>query len=282
VKRYVYETVWRVYRLTLKNLLPIKVKTFIRAFHDVKLKKGSDGYGGPFTGQLRRQEIFREIMRAIPFKAIVETGTYRGETTAFFAQFGVPVFTVESQLYDHYVSSLRLRSQKNVHPSFGDSREFLRQLQIKPEFPREHVLFYLDAHWFEQLPLAEEFDIIRSHWTDSVIIIDDFKVPGDDGYGYDDYGPGKVICLDYLENHGLAEFQTFFPAVSSAEETGWKRGCAVFVNGNDLVSKMETLNGLRKFCTSAEPTFDVSCNPTYQAPVMVAQNTNVEQSDGRI
>jgi hypothetical protein len=217
----------------------------MRAYSDLKLNEAKrNGWGGAFTGQVRRREMFTALMRAFPFKAIVETGTYLGYTTEFFAQFGVPVFTVESQLYEHYFSYLRFRRQKDVHTCFGDSREFLNRLKKDPKFPRKHVIFYLDAHWFEQLPLAEEFDIIRSHWTESVIIIDDFKIPDDEGYGYDDYGPGKVICLDYLKDHGLSGFQIFFPAANSMEETGMKRGCAVFVTRDDLLRKLETSMGL--------------------------------------
>jgi len=246
VALYANDATKRAYQILVKNLLPAKAQTFVRAYADLKVNTNKlDGWGGPFTGQVRRQEIFSSIMSAFPFKAIVETGTYLGYTTEFFAKFGVPVFTVECQQYEYYFSYLRLRGQKNVHTYFGDSTEFLKQLKKKSKFPRKHVVFYLDAHWFEQLPLAEEFDIIRTHWTESVIIVDDFKIPGDDGYGYDDYGPGKVICLDYLKDHGLSDFQTFFPAVSSAEETGMKRGCAVFVTKDDLLPKMEAVIGLR-------------------------------------
>jgi hypothetical protein len=247
VRHFAFQAAERTYRFAVKKLLPAKAHTFVRAYADLKVNTFKlHGWGGAFTGQIKRQELFSAIMSAFPFQAIVETGTYLGYTTEFFAQFGVPVFTAECQLYEYYFSSLRLRRQKNVHTYYGDSREFLNRLKKNPQFPRKHIVFYLDAHWFDQFPLGEEFDIIRNDWTESVIIVDDFKIPDDDGYEYDDYGPGKVICLDYLKNHGLGDFQAFFPAVSSAEETGMKRGCAVFVTKDDLLGKMETLIGLRK------------------------------------
>ena len=52
-------------------------------------------WGGPFNGQRQRQQIFRDVLAAMPFSAIVETGTYRGDTTVFLrSESRLPVFTV--------------------------------------------------------------------------------------------------------------------------------------------------------------------------------------------
>ena len=61
---------------------------------------------------------------------------------------------------------------------------------------REQTLFiYLDAHWEEDLPLAEELAVIARATTRCIVMIDDFQVPGD-GYAYDNYGPGKALVED--------------------------------------------------------------------------------------
>ena len=58
----------------------------------------------------------------------------------------------------------------------------------------------------------------------------DFKVPNTD-YGYDDYGPGKALTLDYLSNlTGADEYNVFFPAVDESQETGKRRGSVVICN----------------------------------------------------
>jgi hypothetical protein len=44
------------------------------------------------------------------------------------------------------------------------------------------LFFYLDAHWNEDLPLAEEIDLIFSRSPCAVVMIDDFEVPGDPGF----------------------------------------------------------------------------------------------------
>jgi hypothetical protein len=71
-------------------------------------------------------------------------------------------------------------------------------------------------------------EIIFSACPNAVVMIDDFRVPDDPGYGYDDYGPGRVLDCQYLESaarrHGLV---ILYPALPSAEETGSRRGCVV-------------------------------------------------------
>ena len=63
---------------------------------------------------------------------------------------------------------------------------------------------------------------------ENVILIDDFQVPDNSGYQYDDYGPGKALTMEYLspvvDRHGLS---VYFSKASSADETGKKRGYCV-------------------------------------------------------
>ena len=66
------------------------------------------------------------------------------------------------------------------------------------------VFFYLDAHWNDDLPLADEIDIIFSRCPWAVVMIDDFEVPSDPGYQFDDYGPGKALVLGYIRPAVLA------------------------------------------------------------------------------
>ena len=53
-----------------------------------------DSLGDPFNGQQFRQTIFLELFSAFQFKSIIETGTYRGNTTEFMAtKSQLPVYT---------------------------------------------------------------------------------------------------------------------------------------------------------------------------------------------
>ncbi len=182
----------------------------------------------PMNGQLGRQRIFRALASLLPAQAFIETGTFRGTTTEFMAGLAdCPIYTVEAVPRFFYFSRLRFRKYPRIHLSLGDSRSFLQKLARDPAVPKNKVLFYLDAHWTGDLPLAEEVEIIAGAWTQSIVMIDDFEVPGDPGYTFDDYGPGRRLCLDYFAPSALSTWAVFFPAMPSAEETGARRGCAV-------------------------------------------------------
>ena len=94
--------------------------------------------------------------------------------------------------------------------------------------PRRRVFFYLDAHW--ALPLREEVQIISDTWSDIVILIDDFQVPDDPGYGFDDYGEGLRLTAEYLPEATWSRYAALYPVASSRVETGKKRGCIVLVS----------------------------------------------------
>ncbi len=129
--------------------------------------------------------------------------------------------------YFHVARHL-LRDLEEVHIHNLDSRVLLKQLAADDALRTVCTFFYLDAHWYGDLPLAEELEVIASTWSEWVALVDDFQVPGDDGYGFDDYGEGKSLTLDYigplLGRHALP---AFFPAEPSGVETGARRGSLV-------------------------------------------------------
>jgi predicted O-methyltransferase YrrM len=196
-------------------------------------------WGGPLNGQDRRRALVRSIARSVEVDLVIETGTYRGTSTEFFsAVFGVPVQTVEANPRFYEYSRHRLIHEPSISVSFGDSREFLRRMAASQ--PDATPFIYLDAHWEADLPLREELEIIGAGWKHGLVMIDDFAVPGDSGYAFDDYGPGKALTQDYLP--AMPGWSLFYPTASSAEETGKKRGCAVLLSSSVAES---TIDGLR-------------------------------------
>ncbi|MBT2298871.1 hypothetical protein J7E70_00190 [Variovorax paradoxus] len=193
-------------------------------------------WGGPLNGQEGRRAIFRELISTVGFDAVFETGTYRGLTTAWFADhFSGPIYSCEIDKRYHYQAQSNLRARGNIHLSLEDSRQFLRRsLAASPERGRYFV--YLDAHWHDDLPLAEEIQIILESARDCVIAIDDFKVPEDD-YKFDDYGPGKVISLELLEQFKDESIRFFFPKLPASSETGAARGVCVITR--ELAAEVE-------------------------------------------
>jgi len=114
----------------------------------------------------------------------------------------------------------------------ADSRCFLRELFDENRLPPGPALFYLDAHWERDLPLWEEVDQIFSRHPSPVIMVDDFRVPTDSGFAYDDYGRGKCLSVTNLHEAVTARPAMFFPRYASAHETGARRGCVVLAQGD--------------------------------------------------
>jgi hypothetical protein len=83
-------------------------------------------------------------------------------------------------------------------------------------------------------------------------MIDDFQVPHDPGYPYDNYGPNKALTLDHTkpasEMFGL---DLFFPSVPSHAETGARRGCVVMARRVSEASILKSIPGLRRLDPSS-------------------------------
>jgi hypothetical protein len=191
-----------------------------------------DIWGGAFNGQERRRTLFDRLLQELKIVTIVETGTFRGSTTNYLAKTGLPVFGCElCPRYFHY-SSLRLANSSNVRLERADSRRFLRELFDENLLPPGPALFYLDAHWELDLPLWEEIDQIFSRHRSPVIMVDDFRVPTDSGFTYDDYGKGKCLSVSNMHEAATARPSMFFPNHASTHETGARRGCVVLAQGD--------------------------------------------------
>jgi len=187
-------------------------------------------WGGPFNGQTVRQELFRVLINEFAPVALVETGTYLGTTTEFIAQTGLPVHSVEERPRNYGFARMRLWRKRFVHLHHGDSREVLRSLFNGPLrlLDGQTLFAYLDAHWNPDLPLAEELDIIFDNCPAAIVMIDDFQVPSDPGYAYDDYGAGNSLTPAYIAPMRLVHrLEAYYPSTPSSEETGARRGCVV-------------------------------------------------------
>jgi hypothetical protein len=189
---------------------------------------------GPFNNQEFRQRIFAWIVAEIGPTYIVETGTARGGTTEFMAErTSVPVFGIEIDTRRITFAGLRLKARAAVRLLHGDSEALLGNLLAGGDLPAGTGFYYLDAHWGEALPLAAEIEQIFTQRPESIVMIDDFHVPDDPGYGYDDYGPGKTLAVDYVRpvvaKLGL---RGFFPTCHSTQETGFRRGTLVLARSS--------------------------------------------------
>jgi hypothetical protein len=186
-------------------------------------------------------------MAALAPDAIVETGTWLGNTTGYMAETSqAPVYSCDVDPRFHAIAKMRLAQVEGIHLHLSDSREFLRDL-INSALRDKSVFFYLDAHWTDDVPLLGELELIANHWRLFVVMVDDFKVPDDPGYGYDDYGSGRALVLETLEP-SLAKYDlvAYFPAAHSREETGRRRGSILLAPRGDFSERLSHLESLRQ------------------------------------
>ena len=202
-----------------------------------------------FNGQNVRKEIFKELISIFNFRFIFETGSWTGNTTGFMAEVSeLPVFSAELNRRYHSIAKMRLANFDNVMLELIDSREFIKKHAIKADLTKACSFFYLDAHGYDDLPIKQEIELIAKHWEKYVIMLDDFKVPGDKGYGYNDSGDGIALSIEYLKT--LMNQYTlipFFPSKTSSSETGRKRGCVVLTKHGELSKKLEKALLLNRF-----------------------------------
>jgi hypothetical protein len=211
------------------------------------------GITGPFNGQRRRAAAVAEIFAAVPFATIIETGTYRALTTLYLRQLSTaPIATIEVNPRYHDFARGRLGNVEGVHQFLGHSPEVLDELRRDAEWQAEPCFFYLDAHWLDDLPLLDELAVIRRGWTEFAALIDDFRVDGDAGYFYDDYGAGKTLALPLLSSPGLADLIVFWPSTPSNRETGARRGWIVLASPGPVADALTSLADLRAAGTLGE------------------------------
>jgi predicted O-methyltransferase YrrM len=220
-------------------------ETAARARHALGSPEYFNPFGGPMNGQTARLEATRQIIFRCGIRQIVETGTYRGTTTEWLAGFGLPVVTIESYIHSYQFAKVRLRSKPNVRIELGSSVSVLPAVtnQLDTSLP---TLFYLDAHWESYLPLGDELKMIMPQFRAPVVLIDDFEVPGESGYAYDDYGAGKALTREYLDQALPTEAAVFYPSTPAAQETGCRRGWVVVTANPDMAGTLNSICLLKR------------------------------------
>ena len=196
------------------TLLPV-VREYHRARWALRQLRKPLHRNPPLNGQARRRE----------------------STTLYLAKVqSAPVHSVEMDKYFWLASSLRCLPTRQVRVRFGDSLEFLHERAAGGGGNRL-TFFYLDAHWGERLPLADEVAFILRTWREALLCIDDFRVDDDPGYRFDSY-EGIALSLDYLAPvlpEGLA---VFAPAARSETETGARSGSVYIAVGSQATNRV--------------------------------------------
>lgn len=152
----------------------------------------------PFNCALELSTFFFYVRDHLDIRTVVETGTFKGNTAAFFGSCFDRVHTIEIDPFFYAEATSNLASYPNVFCHAGSSPSCLKELL--PSLVGQRVLFYLDAHWLSDWPLLAELkQIQKTHKNNCIIVIDDFKVPGRPDVPYDTHGNNEY-SFEYIKN----------------------------------------------------------------------------------
>ncbi len=209
-----------------------------------------------FNGQMARKRCFERMLSIIRFDALVETGTWMGNTTGYLREkSGLPVYSTEISPTYHHTAKARLKQLNQIELFNLDAVRFLRALPAAGLAREQTLFFYLDAHWYDYLPLRDEIELIANQWDEFVVLIDDFEVPGDAGYKFDDYGPktGRLDLALIADLPGAYDMDIHFPATPATEESGRKCGWVVLSRGASVSSKLDSISMLKSHQIARAP-----------------------------
>jgi hypothetical protein len=117
--------VQRPYRMVQKRLdhLEVAVRCLEMAIDALAVSpKYVPGQDIGFNGQMQRKKVFGEVITAIRFDAIAETGTWLGNTTGYMlSTAGVPVSSCEISPRFHALAKMRLAELNEAHLDLSDS-----------------------------------------------------------------------------------------------------------------------------------------------------------------
>jgi hypothetical protein len=198
-------------------------------------EKEFDWNNNSLNGQKYRKQIITEILANNKFDVIVETGTEYGLTTKFFSQFSDKIISIEKSIPIYTIAKKNLANQKNIKLVHNDSKD-LDKILVKNGInlnTQNKIFFYLDAHSDDDYPLVDEIKYIFQNYKSFILLIDDFQVPNDNGYGYDSY-LGKKLNINFIKKLFTNKEHIFFPNIPSIKETGRLRGYVIITNDEEF------------------------------------------------
>ena len=191
----------------------------VRALRRPGIFRAAKADGPPFIGDVCLRQTVEYILAEGGITQFVETGTYLGHTCRYVAARypTLPVITLESNADFFAASRSVLRRFQNVTQLYGNSARTLQQA-LQNGLIQGCPLFFLDAHWYDYLPLPEEIQSIGKYLGQAVVLIHDFQIPGWPEFGFDVCN-GIAIGPELLQAAQAADktYDVFFPRHSAAD-----------------------------------------------------------------
>jgi hypothetical protein len=177
-----------------------------------------------FNEDIHLQQTFIDLVKKHEPDLILETGTFKADTTEFFCSFNLPVITTELVSVYFEESKIKLQNQTNVKLFLGDSAVSLQQnfslIQDKK------IVAFLDSHFNNDKVLERELELFKHLEKKPILIIHDFYVPGTD-LGYDTWD-GHRYDYEFYKSYfdGLYGVNGYVHSYNS-EATGARRGVII-------------------------------------------------------
>jgi predicted O-methyltransferase YrrM len=193
----------------------------------------------PMNGQrnrLRTSFLLSEIFN--PDFAI-ESGCFLGTTTQYLASIAsIKTYAIEINVDFAATASKRLKPDVDsgrIEVIQGNSAVQMPRILSTLNPTQSKVFAYLDAHWLEHIPLSEEIQSLLDWGGDFIAVVDDFYIPDDSGFGFDQYKNHRV---DISHVPKSSEISVWVPAEHSSTESGARRGTAYVVSSRlrDIVA----------------------------------------------
>lgn len=193
-----------------------------------------------FNGQLLRTLWIFSTISKLSITHFLETGTFLAFTSLTVCRhFALPTSSVD--IASGFVRRARVLSFAVLGPRAtryrlerGDSRTSLRGWLS--DLPASAVpLVYLDAHSnaLKTQPLIDEVAICLERGR-CAVVIDDFRIPNDPGFGYDSangFEIGLGTLGDALDDDRI---NLRLPSYAASSESGYRRGAAALLIDLDL------------------------------------------------
>jgi hypothetical protein len=207
--------------------------------------------------------LVNELMPLIG--AFVETGTNVGTTARYVAKTypGIPVYSCEPDLGAFAAARRNLADCPNVRLYNMKSPGFLHLIHRQHPFLKTAAnLYFLDAHGHGfKWPLREELTFITATLDAAYVLIDDFKVPGLDCFGYDKYD-GQECSFDYVKSalNPKLTYSLYYPSYTERTSPhhplrGW--GLIEFGHGDTFIvsdylrDRVDVLRGASPACRAS-------------------------------
>jgi hypothetical protein len=153
-----------------------------------------------FRGDLVLLQAVDALVLHAKIHTFIETGSFYGMTTRHMASSypHLACYSCEPDKFRYKQAQLATLDLPNCTLTNEESPHLLERLIERADAVQQPTLFWLDAHGYGfNWPLRREIELIVKYWNTPYILIDDFKVPDCEQFGYDVYD-AQECSYDYI------------------------------------------------------------------------------------